>query len=183
MILEIGLKPGEVPLRLPVIVQNFSAGLLTLKVTESFAWVDWDTVSGHESWLRLPATGSGAGEAITGKVSWIKQPGQEGAAVFLGMQLSQPTLQVQKFLEDEVLHTPKDIKGLWQQWDRIQVKSRRSAAAGWIALFFGLVLLAAGGGMAAAPGRFPPPYAYGFLAAGGILTLVAAVWTWRQHRI
>lgn len=183
LILEIGLKPGEVPLRIPVMVQNYSAGVLTLKVSQSLGWVDWENVSGHESLLRLPASASGSTEAISGKVSWIKQSGSEGTSVFLGMDLAQPTPQVQKVLEEEILQTPKDIKDLWQQWDRVQVKTRRSAVRAWFLLGLGVGLLAVGGGVLSAAGRFPPMYGYGSLGAGAFLTLMAGIWFWRRRRV
>lgn len=183
LVLEIGLKPGEVPLRIPVAVQNFTAGLLTLKVTQSAQWVEWETVSGHDSLLRLPKTGSKDVGTIAGKVSWVKQSGAEGASIFLGIEITQPASQVEKLLEEQVLHTPKDIKGLWQQWDQVQVKTRRSAAAAVITLLIGLVLLAVGGGFLAAPERFPNMYGYVSLAAGGLLTLIAGIRFWRQRRV
>ncbi len=183
LILEIGLKPGEVPLRLPVVVQNFAAGVLTLKVSQSVGWVEWETLAGHESLLRLPATRSGAVESILGKISWIKESGPEGVSVFLGMELAQPTPEVQKLLEDEILHTPKDIKDLWQQWDRVQVKNRRSGLMAVGLLGIGAALLAAGGGMLAVFHSLPEAYGYVTLAAGGFLTLVAAICLWRRRRV
>ena len=183
LILEIGLKTGEVPLRIPVMVQNYSAGVLTLKVAQSLGWVEWENLSGQESLLRLPAPGPGTAEAISGKVSWIKQSGSEGTSVFLGMDLAQPTPQVQKVLEEEILQTPKDIKGLWQQWDQVQVKTRRSTVRAWFTLGLGVVLMAAGGGILNASGRFPPMYGYGAVGAGAFLTLIAGIWFWRRRRV
>jgi hypothetical protein len=183
LILEIGLKPGEVPLRLPVVVQNFTDGILTLKVSQSLGWVEWETLAGHESSLRLPAAKSGGVASILGKISWLKQSGAEGVSVFLGMELAQPTPEIQKLLEDEVLHTPKDIKDLWLHWDQAQVKSRRSVVRVVVLLGTGLVLAAAGGGVLAFPQSLPVVYGYATLAAGGFLALLSGVWLWRQRRV
>ncbi len=181
--LEIGLQPGEVPLRIPVAVQNLTGSLLTLKVTQPLKWVEWETLSGQDSHLRLPGTGAGEAGAIFGKVSWIKQSAPAGASVFLEMEIAQPTPQVYKLLEDRVLHTPKDIKGLWQQWDRVQVKTRRSAVMEMLMLLFGVVLLALGVGILAAADRFPYIYGYGSLAVGGLLTLLVGLRFWWQRRV
>jgi hypothetical protein len=181
--LEIGLQPGEVPLRIPVALQNLTTGLLTLRVTQTLNWVEWERLSGHDSHLRLPGTGSGEAGAIPGKLSWIKQSGPAGASVFLGMEITQPTPQVYKLLEDQVLHTPKDIKDLWQQWDRFQVKTRRSAVMGTSILLLGVILLALGVGILTATDRFPYSYGYGSLAVGGLLTLIVGVRFWWQRRV
>ncbi|MDI6853544.1 MAG: hypothetical protein QME75_08085 [Deltaproteobacteria bacterium] len=181
--MEIGVNPGEVPLRLPVVVQNFAAGVLTLKVSQSVGWVEWETLTGHESQLRLPASRSGAMESISGRISWLKQAGPEGVSVFLGMELAKPTPEVQKLLEDEILHTPKDIKDLWHQWDRVQVKNRRSGIRALVLLGFGAALAAAGGGLLAFPQTVPEIYGYATLATGGFMVLIAGIWLWRRRRV
>jgi hypothetical protein len=182
LVLEVGLQPGEVPLRIPVAVQNFAAGLLTLKVTQALPWVDWDAVSGHDSRLLLPEAGAEKAGVMEGKVAWIRQPDPEGASIFLGVAMTQPASQVQQALEDRVLHTPKDMKDLWQQWDRVQVKTRRATVSSTLLLVLGVALLAAGG-MWTAAGRLPPSLGYGFLTAGGILTISGGVRFWRQRRV
>lgn len=181
--LEIGLTPGEVPLRIPVIVQNLTAGLLTLKVTQTVNWVDWETLPGHDSHLSLPKSRAGETEALVGKISWIKTSGPAGASVFLGMEISQPTAQVEQLLEDQVLYTPKDIKNMWQQWDKVQVQKRRSAVSILVLLILGVILSALGGGLLAAADRFPKYYGYGALAAGGVLILISGVRFWWQRRV
>jgi len=180
--LEVGLKPGEVPLRFPVAVQNFAGSLLTLRVTRALPWVEWDMLSGQDLRLHLPGGGPDAVESIAGKLMWVKQSGGADSAIFLGVEVTQPTSQVQALLEDRVLRAPRDIKDLWQQWDRMKVKSRRSAAAWLTFLLLGLLLLALGGGILSM-GRFPETYGYASLAAGGLLTLVAGFRFWRQHRV
>jgi hypothetical protein len=182
-VLEIGLKPGEVPLRLPVTVQNFAAGLLTLKVTQTMNWVEWESLPGHDSHLRLPQSRAGETEAIPGKVTWIKASGPAGASVFLGMEVSQPAAQVQKLLEDQVLYTPKDVKDMWQQWDQVQVKKRRSAVSIVVMLILGVILVVLGAGLLAAPARFPESYGYSVLTVGGVLTLAGGVRVWWRRRI
>jgi hypothetical protein len=183
LMIEIGLKPGEVPLRIPVTVQNFMADLLTLKVTQTMNWVEWEALPGHDSHLRLPKSKAGESETIPGKVSWIKTSGPEGASIFLGMEVSQPSAEVQKLLEDQVLYTPKDMKDLWQQWDQVQVKKRRSAISNVAMLIIGVILLALGAGLLGASGRFPGSYGYGVLAVGGFLTLLSGVRFWWERRV
>lgn len=183
LILEIGLKPGEVPVRLPVTVQNFAAGLLILKVTQTMNWVEWDGLPGHDSHLRLPRSGDGEGEGIVGKVSWIKPSGSTGASVFLGMEISQPADQVQQLLDDRVLHTPKDIKDMWQQWDRVQVQKRRSTVTMAVMLVLGVVLLVLGVVLLATPAGFLASFGYGSLVLGVVLALAGGVRLWQQRRV
>lgn len=183
LMIEIGLKPGEVPLCIPVRVQNFTGGLLTLKVTQTINWVEWEALPGHDSHLRLPQSRAGETETIDGKVTWVKASGPAGASVFLGMEVSQPVAQVQKLLEDQVLYTPQDIKDMWQQWDQVQVTQRRSTVSIAAMLIFGVILLILGGALLAAPARFPQSYGYGVLAVGGLFTLLGGVRVWWRRRV
>jgi|UniRef100_A0A7C3SIY6 hypothetical protein len=182
LILEVAPQPGEVPLRISVTVQNFAADLLTLKVTGSPSWIEWATLSGREAHLHLPPAGFPEPGTIPGRITWVKQSDPEGSLVFLGLTVGQPAAKVQKLLEDQVLHTPKDMQDLWRQWDRVQIKSRRSAVMGIAALVIGGALGAAGVVLALSPQRFPPSYGFGLLAAGGLLVLAGAVWIcWRPR--
>ena len=183
LILEVGLKHGEVPVRIPVTVQNFSAGLLTLKVTQSLNWVDWETLTDHDSHLRLPEGRAAEAEAIPGKVSWVKTSGPANAPVFLGMEISQPSAQVQQLLENQVLYTPKDIKDMWQQWDQVQVQGRRSALSILVILICGISLILLGGSFLAAAHRLPENYGYGALAAGSVLIIFSGIRFWWRRRV
>jgi hypothetical protein len=118
-LLEIRGREGEVPHPFPVIVQELSAGVVTLQVDESMPEVNWDNLTGRQSTLRLPAVGKAPRSKMEGMLSWVKESSNGERHLILGLELADPNKSA-----TSDLRVPSDFKMFWDSWDRIQVKPR-----------------------------------------------------------
>ncbi len=118
-LLEIRGREGEVPHPFPVIVQNLSAGVVTLEVGQPLKGVDWDNLTGRLSTLRLPAVGRAPQAKMEGTVSWVRHVEDGESRLVLGLELADSQKN-----SAATLRAPRDLKVFWDRWDKIQVKPR-----------------------------------------------------------
>lgn len=177
--LEIRLKEGEAPLEVPVIVENLSLALLTLEILRLPQALDWGQLSQRPLNLRLKLPGHGEGLILPGRVAWTRPA--LGSGVSLGLELARITGEVRKFLEAQILHSPRDIKEFWGRWDRFrespvrQLLQHRIYLAGLGLVAGGLSLRLLGPGALDWPGLVF--ILLGFMAIGG----KALETLWQKH--
>jgi hypothetical protein len=139
--LEVRGPAGEVPLRFPVTVQNLSAGVVTLEVERSLDGVDWESLAGRSSSLRLPSIGGVKGGVMEGIVSWTSFSENGEPRLMLGLQLADA-----KINPAGSLRAPRDLKVFWDRWEEIHASPRRVLTEPRIYLM-GLSLIMAGMGL------------------------------------
>jgi hypothetical protein len=150
IILEINDQEGETALRVPVVVQNLTAGVVTLEAIYSQTTVGWENYDGHSGNLRLRFRGGEEPIDIRGKLIWTRSAGEGGRHLTLGLELARPTLTARKILGDLIPHGAKDIKGLWDRWDQAYASPKPAFSdqkiylLGMILLFGGVALQLAG---------------------------------------
>ena len=143
VILEIADRDGETALRLPVVVLNLTAGVVTLESIYPQADLGWDNFHGRHSNLRLRFKGGEEPIDLDGNLVWTKLSGQSSRQLILGLELDRPTLTARKILTDLIPHPGKDIKGLWDRWDQAYPNQRSPQPHQKIYLL-GLLLLLGG---------------------------------------
>ncbi len=126
IILEIADREGGTPLRVPVAVQNLTAGVVTLEVIYSQSSLGWENLNGRTGNLRLRFKGGEEPIDMQGKLVWTRFA-EVGRQLTLGLELAKPTLTARKILGDLIPHTAKDIKGLWNRWDQVHADSAAPA--------------------------------------------------------
>lgn len=117
-----GRRRGGESLALPVKVKELSAGGVVLKVEETAGKVDLAHLQGQEAFIRLPGIEDGELGRIQTRVLWAKAPGDKTGECAIGLELADPDLRIRKMLEDRLQGYPRDIKELWDQWDRVHVR-------------------------------------------------------------
>ncbi len=150
IIFEVIDKAGDTVLRVPVLVQNLTAGVVTLEAIYPQASMSWENLNGHTGNLRLRFKGGEEPIDIRGKLTWVRFAGEGGRQLTLGLELDQPTLTARKILGDLIPHTSKDIKSLWERWDQAYTNPRpanlhqKFYLLGMILLFGGVAFQLAG---------------------------------------
>jgi len=117
-----GKKRGQAPLSLPVEVTALSAGGVVLKTAGASDSVDALHLEGRETVIRVPQLREEPLGQIQGRVLWVRAgEGKEGEYA-IALELNSPGLRVRKVLEDRLETCPRDIKELWDQWDRVHAR-------------------------------------------------------------
>jgi hypothetical protein len=119
-VVEISRPDGTAPLRVPVTIHSLSQGGVTLGVTIPWIVDAWEPFRGQKCTLNLQDRNNLEITAINGKISWVKATSLDLSAVSLGVELISPSPQALKRLSDQLVHTPVDIKGLWERYDQVK---------------------------------------------------------------
>jgi hypothetical protein len=146
IILEINGGDRETVLRVPVVVLNLTAGVVTLEAIYPQTAAGWENLNGYSGNLRLRFKGGEEPIDIKGKLTWTKFAGEAGRQLTLGLELAKPTLTAKKVLGDLMPNTSQDLKGLWDRWDHAYAGSRRSGSDRRL-YFLGMILLLGGVGL------------------------------------
>ncbi len=119
IVLEINGQ-GTEALRVPVVVRNLSTGVVILEVKlPGILTGEVNLQPGaRKPRLALSAEGDEGRINIQGRLLWTRFVEENRAKVILGMELVNPNLKARQFLEDQISHTSKDLKGLWNRWDQ-----------------------------------------------------------------
>lgn len=112
---------GREGVGIPVGVTQLSAGGVVLRVRDGQGKVDLTDLPGQEAIIRLAGLEDPDLSRIQARVLWARaQEGRTGEYA-IGLELATPDLPVRKVLEDHLEGYPKDMKELWDQWDRVHV--------------------------------------------------------------
>jgi hypothetical protein len=142
--LEILDQKGKATFRVPVVVQNLIAGVVTLEaVYPQAARMGWENFNGRTGNLRLRFRGGEEPVEISGKLTWSRFAGVNGRQLTLGLELARPTLTARKILGDLIPHPARDIKSLWDRWDQAYTLPRPSRTDQKIYML-GMILLLSG---------------------------------------
>lgn len=142
--LEVTLKSGDVPLRFLGAVHRFAAGEMTLKLDGPASWMDWESLVGREASLHGEPLEAAQGMVIKGKVVRARKgEGADSRAVVV-VALAKVRAKDLRALEARLLRPPKDIKGLWERWDKTQNRAAVAKVGSQSLYLFGLILLVAG---------------------------------------
>jgi hypothetical protein len=142
-VLEIADQEGQKPLRLPVLVQNFSMEKVTLAVINPWIIGDWQHYRSQDCILRLPGSESQQPISIDSKIVWTRFNVDGQSPLSLGLQMAKPPGETLRRLSAQITHSSQDIKGLWERYDQVRdVPAKRN----WSNHFYiaGLALLLGG---------------------------------------
>jgi hypothetical protein len=103
-------------------VTELSAGGVVLKVEDASGKVDIANLQGQEAVIRLPGIADAELGRIQGRVLWARPQEGKAGVYAIGLELADPDLRVRRVLEDRLQGYPRDIKELWDQWDRVHVR-------------------------------------------------------------
>ena len=117
-----GEKWGRKDLSLPVEVTELSAGGVVLRVEDASGRVDIANLQGQEAVISLPDLAANELGQIQTRVLWAKPQEGKAGTYSIGLELADSDLWVRKLLEDRLQGNPRDIKDLWDQWDRIHLR-------------------------------------------------------------
>lgn len=113
---------GGPPFHLPANIKSLSAGGVILEVNYPPDGLNLRELQGRGGIINLPVAGNGSGMAIRGKVQWTRPQGPDNPRFLVGLELEDPSLEMRQALEDQLTIATKDIKELWDHWDRLQEK-------------------------------------------------------------
>jgi hypothetical protein len=148
IILEISDREGETALRVPVVVLNLTAGVVTLEAIYPQSAMGWDNFAGLHGSLRLRFQRGEEPIDIGGKLAWTRLAGEGGRHLTLGLELAKPTLTARKILGDLMPHTAEDMKGLWDRWDQAYAGTKPSGGGADKKIYLlGMILLLGGVGL------------------------------------
>jgi hypothetical protein len=117
-----GQKRDRGAITLAVGVTELSATGVVLRAEDASGKLDGAGLEGREAIIRLPHTTEAELDQIQGRVLWTKPQAGKAGEYAIGLELANPDLRVRKTLEDRLQVYPKDIKELWDQWDRVHVR-------------------------------------------------------------
>jgi hypothetical protein len=180
------LAPGEggLPFHLPVAIKSLSAGGVILEVRYPPEGLDLREFQGRGGLIHLPLAGNGAAMTIRGTVLWTRPQASDNPNFLLGLELAEPTLEVRQALEDHLPIATKDIKELWDHWDRLQEKPApppQPASQGIYVVGIGVVV----GGVLLQTWGPENLRTFGFILVlyGCLAISVKSIWSlWRQRR-
>jgi len=125
---EILSSPGDSPpFHLPANVKSLSAGGVILEVHYPPDGLDLRELQGRGGIINLPGN-NGKTKTIQGKVQWTRPQGGDNLKFLLGLELAESSLEVRQALEEHLHIATKDIKELWDSWDRLQKKAAPAPA-------------------------------------------------------
>jgi len=114
---------GGLPFHLPVVIKSLSAGGVILEVHYPPEGLDLREFQGRGGLIHLPLSGNGREMTIRGTVLWTRPQASDNPNFLMGLELAEPTLEMRQALEDHLPIATKDIKELWDSWDRLQEKA------------------------------------------------------------
>ncbi|MDD2903527.1 MAG: hypothetical protein PHU44_13965, partial [Syntrophales bacterium] len=120
---------GGPPFHLPVNVKSLSAAGVILEVHYPPDGLDLRELQGRGGIINLPANAKGKAMTIQGKVQWTRPKAGDNPKFLLGLELDDPSLEVRQALEEHLHIATKDIKELWDHWDRLQENPRPKASS------------------------------------------------------
>ncbi|MBM4285125.1 MAG: PilZ domain-containing protein [Deltaproteobacteria bacterium] len=121
LVLEI-VRPGEEDVVfLPMRLQSMSAQGVTLEGLPGQMGELPAEPAGHPVTIHLPADRDGGLTHIPATLLWtrVRHQGSQGR-LLAGLELEEPSLRVRQALEAYLPQYPRDLKGLWDHWDRSQ---------------------------------------------------------------
>ncbi|MFZ5452658.1 MAG: hypothetical protein ACOZF2_12455 [Thermodesulfobacteriota bacterium] len=142
---EILTSPGGgPPFHLPVNVKSLSTGGVILEVYYPPDGLDLRELQGRGGTINLPVNAKGKAMAIQGKVQWTRPQGGDSLKFLLGLELEDPSLEVRQALEEHLHIATKDIKELWDHWDRLQEKASPAPSSSQAVYVVGLAVVLGG---------------------------------------
>lgn len=183
MILQVERPGDEPPLQFPAVVRNLAAGVVTLEVNNPWTILNWETLKGQDACLRL-LSADGEVSELKGTVTWTRYSvqDQDRGNLSLALKLAEPTLTAQKSISDQIPHTSKDIRGLWDRWEEVQQSTPEPAPFSTKLGLAALGLLATGVGL-----QLPGPKAlkllgWGFWFFGTLIIAGQTLRFWRSRK-
>jgi hypothetical protein len=142
-VLEIARQEGQAPLRVPVVVQNFSLEKVTLAVVNPWVIGDWQRYRDQDCLLCLPGSQGQEPISIHSKIAWTRFNADGQSPLSLGLDMAKPPGEAIRRLSTQITHGSQDIKGLWERYDQIRDVPAQS---NWVhyAYLAGLALLLGG---------------------------------------
>jgi hypothetical protein len=119
-VLEIAHQEGQTPLRLPVVVQNFSLEKVTLAVVNPWVIGDWQRYRDQDCLLRLPGSQGQKPISIHAKIAWSRFNADGQSPLSLGLHMAKPPGEALRRLSTQITHSSQDIKGLWERYDQVK---------------------------------------------------------------
>ncbi len=117
-----GQRRGQGNHTLPVGVTGLSAGGVVLGVEDTGGKFDFLNLKNRKVVICLPERAEEDLARIHGRVIWSQPEENKPGKYLLGLALADPDLRVRKVLEDRLQEYPRDIKELWDQWDRVHAR-------------------------------------------------------------
>lgn len=181
-ILEIDAPGAGAPHHFPVTVQNLAGGVVTLEVKSPWSMADWENLRGRRGHLRLHPGGTEEALEVKGTLTWTKDSGDGRSRLWVGMELAQTDPITHKLLADQIPHTHKDIKGLWERWDQ-NLERPAEAQTHQKVYRAGLGLLL--GGLACQLAGTPSYQFFGWILwfCGSLAVAGQILWSMRQIRL
>jgi hypothetical protein len=176
---------GGLPFHLPVVIKSLSAGGAILEVHYPPDGLDLRELEGRGGVIHLPAAGNGTERAFRGTVLWTRPQAGDNPNFLLGLELAEPTLEMRQALEEQLPIATKDIKELWDHWDRLQESPAPPPPAASQAIYavgMGVVL----GGVVLQTWGPENLRSFGFILVlyGCLALAVKSIWSlWRQRRV
>jgi hypothetical protein len=172
------------PFHLPAAIKSLSAGGVILEVHYPPEGLDLRELEGRGGVIHLPVAGNGTEMAIPGTVLWTRPQASDDPNFLLGLELAEPTLEMRQALEEQLPIATKDIKELWDHWDRLQdnpAPSPSPASQGIYVVGMGVVV----GGVILQTWGPENLRSFGFILVlyGCVALAVKSIWSlWRQRR-
>ena len=175
---------GGLPFHLPVVIKSLSAGGVILEVHYPPEGLDLRELEGRGGVIHLPVAGNGTEMAIRGTVLWTRPQASDNPNFLLGLELAEPTLEMRQALEEQLPIATKDIKELWDHWDRLQESPKPTPPAASQSVYvagLGVVL----GGVILQTWGPENLRSFGFILVlyGCVALAGKSIWSlWRQRR-
>lgn len=135
---------GGPPFHLPANIKSLSAGGVILELQYPPDGLDLRELQGRSGIINLPDTAAGKGRNIRGTVQWTRPQGGDNLKFLLGLELEETSLEVRQALEERLHIATKDIKELWDHWDRLQEKEAKPPAPSQAIYMVGLGVVVGG---------------------------------------
>jgi hypothetical protein len=175
---------GGLPFHLPVVIKSLSAGGVILEVHYPPEGLDLREFQGRGGLIHLPLSGNGREMTIRGTVLWTRPQASDNPNFLMGLELAEPTLEMRQALEDHLPIATKDIKELWDNWDRLQEKPApppRPSSQGIYVVGIGVV--AAGVLLQTWGSENLRTFGFILVLYGCLAVAVKSIWSlWRQRR-
>jgi hypothetical protein len=171
---------GQGRLTFPVSVAGLSSGGVVLKIEDSSGKLDLLNLKGREVKICLPGWPEENLGRIRGRVLWTRPEGDRGE-YSLGLELADPDFRVRKALEDRLEAYPRDLKELWDQWDRVHAR-RLLPTADQAVYLVGIAAMAGGMGLYIIGPESLKLFGSIMAIYGCLMMAAKSVWTLWQER-